>query len=271
MLRRFSSWLLSGVLGSVGCANPGDAPASALVLVPTDAPRLRVATFNVNFGVADAAANLDAIRRIDADVVLLQEVTGRSEPSYRLAFEEQYPHILFRDCCGAGGLAVLSKFPLSDARYLEPDAGWFPAWLATVQSPLGAVQLLNVHLRPPVSDSGSWVVGQFSTRSVRRAEIEGFWDAVDPDLPVVVVGDFNEGADGQAIDFLGEHGLRSALAQTASDADTWHWRTRFGELTAMLDHIVYDPRLSLLQVSVDEDSGSDHYPVVADFSLADGE
>ena len=125
-----------------------------------------------------------------------------------------------------------------------------------------------MHLRPPVSDSGSWVSGQFSTRKIRRQEIEGFWASVDAASPVIVAGDFNENANGRAVTWLGDHGLRSALAQVDANADTWHWPTRVGELTAMLDHIVYDPRLSLLSAEVRTLGDSDHYPVVADFARA---
>jgi len=258
-----------------GCNHAADASSSSLstsppplVVAPASAPRIRVLTFNVNFGVADAIANLEAIESIDADVVLLQETTAESEDRFRDAFSDRYPNILWQDCCNAGGLGVLSKHPIAWDEYLEPDAGWFPGWLVAVETPIGEVQFLDVHLRPPVSDSGSWVTGQFSTRKVRAAEIKGFWKAVDANVPVIVAGDFNEGADGRAVQFLVAKGMRSALAQVKPKADTWHWPLRVGELSSMLDHIVYDARLSLLLAEVHELGRSDHYPVVAEFALA---
>ncbi|MCR9159135.1 MAG: endonuclease/exonuclease/phosphatase family protein [Nannocystaceae bacterium] len=238
------------------------------MVAPSAAPRLRVATFNVNFGVADHIANFEALEAIDADVVLLQEITAASEDRFVDALSAQYPHIEFRDCCRAGGLGVLSKYPIVSEVYLESETGWFPAWLVTVDGPLGRVQLLDVHLRPPVSDSGSWVQGYFSTRDDRRAEIEGFWSSVDESVPTIVAGDFNEGADGRAVEFLADKGMRSALAQVDPRADTWHWPLRVGELTSMLDHIVYDTRLALLHAEVRTQGASDHYPVFADFILA---
>ena len=229
---------------------------------------MRVATFNVNFGVADRISNLEAVEAIDADVVLLQETTAESEDRFRDSLGERYPHIVFRDCCRAGGLGILSKHPIVADDYLESETGWFPAWLVTIDGPLGRVQFLDVHLRPPVSDSGSWVKGYFTTRDDRREEIESFWRAVDPSVPVIVAGDFNEGADGRAVSFLGDKGMRSALAEVEPRANTWHWPLRVGELTSMLDHIVYDGRLALLHAEVREVGASDHYPVFADFTLA---
>ncbi|MGH1344896.1 MAG: endonuclease/exonuclease/phosphatase family protein [Nannocystales bacterium] len=250
--------------------SPSSHTASTLPLVvaPAAAPRVRVMTFNVNFGVADAMANLEAIESLDADVVLLQETTAESEDRFRDALSDRYPNILWQDCCNAGGLGVLSKYPIAWDEYLQPDAGWFPGWLVAVQTPIGEVQFLYVHLRPPVSDSGSWVTGHFSTRKIRAQEIEGFWTAVDTDVPVIVAGDFNEGADGRAVQFLADKGMRSALVQVNPKADTWHWPLKVGELSSMLDHIVYDARLSLLRADVHELGRSDHYPVVAEFGLA---
>lgn len=272
-MHRAATAILLVLCGCNHATDPGPSSLSQsappLVVAPAAAPRIRVLTFNVNFGVADAMANLEAIESIDADVVLLQETTADSEDRYRDAFSDRYPNILWQDCCNAGGLGVLSKHPIAWDEYLEPEAGWFPGWLVAVETPIGEVQFLDVHLRPPVSDSGSWVAGQFSTRKIRAQEIEGFWKAVEPDSPIVVAGDFNEGADGRAVQFLADKGMRSALAQVDPKADTWHWPLKLGELSSMLDHIVYDARLSLLRAEVQELGRSDHYPVVAEFALAD--
>ncbi len=222
---------------------------------------MSVLTFNVNFGVAGHPDNLEAVRRADADVVLLQETTERSETSFH-ELAEVYPFQRFADCCRAGGLGFLSKYPIVSESYLSPEAGWFPAWRITVDTPMGAVQTLNVHLRPPVSEGGSWVSGHFTTKKIRRQEIEAFWASMEPEVPAVVAGDFNENAGGSAVEFLTGQGLRSALPQVDAKAKTWHWPTRLGELTAMLDHVMYGPRLRLLHAEVREPGPSDHVPVL---------
>lgn len=230
--------------------------------VPTGAPQLRVLTFNLNFGVGEDPRNIAAVAEADADLVLLQETTDASEQAFREALSHLYPHMLFRECCNAGGLGVLSKHPIRDEQYLEATVGWFPAWRVVVETSLGPVQALDVHLRPPMSDGGSWVAGYFSTRTVRRDEIAAFWGAMDPELPTLVAGDFNENADGRAIAFLAEQGLRSALPQIAPRAKTWRWRTRVGQLHMMLDHVVYDDRLVLRSAEVLDRGTSDHLPVL---------
>lgn len=225
--------------------------------------RWRVLSFNINFGVGHDPSNPAAVTEADADLVLLQETTDQSEQVFREHFAERYPHMLFRQCCNAGGLGVMSKHPILDEDYLEPTVGWFPAWRVVVDTPLGPVQVLNVHLRPPMSDGGSWVAGYFSTRGVRRDEIESFWAQMDPKMPTVVAGDFNENAEGQAVAFLADRGLRSALPQVQPRAKTWRWQTRMGKLRAMLDHVVISEDLGLQEVRVLERGTSDHFPVLA--------
>jgi endonuclease/exonuclease/phosphatase (EEP) superfamily protein YafD len=124
------------------------------------------------------------------------------------------------------------------------------------------VQALDVHLRPPMSDGGSWVAGYFSTRDDRREEIAAFFTALDPGLPTIIAGDFNEDAQGRAIAFLADKGLRSALPQVDPRAKTWRWQTKLGKLRMMLDHVVYGPGLELRGAEVLDRGTSDHLPVL---------
>jgi endonuclease/exonuclease/phosphatase (EEP) superfamily protein YafD len=226
------------------------------------APELRVLSFNINYGVGHDPSNVAVVAETDADLVLLQETTEQSEAAFREALAGTYPHVLFRDCCNAGGLGVMSKHPIHEETYLEPTVGWFPAWRVVVDTPLGPVQVLDVHLRPPMSDGGSWVAGYFTTRDDRRKEIEAFWSALDPELPTIVAGDFNEDEKGRAIEFLAERGLRSALPQVEPRAKTWRWQTKVGKLRLMLDHVVYGPGLELRSAEVIDRGTSDHLPVL---------
>jgi endonuclease/exonuclease/phosphatase family metal-dependent hydrolase len=275
--------VLAGILLALGgcgaSATPDDAEGSSsssrharsgsgslgvepLPPAPVGAPSLRVLSFNINYGVGHDPPNIDAVAEADADLVLLQETTDESEAAFREALADRYPHMLFRECCNAGGLGVLSKHPIREDTWIEPSVGWFPAWRVVVDTPLGPVQALDVHLRPPMSDGGSWVAGYFTTRDDRREEIAAFWPALDHELPTIVAGDFNEDAQGRAIAFLAGHGLRSALPQVQPRAKTWHWQTRLGELRMMLDHVVYGPGLELRAAEVMDRGTSDHFPVL---------
>ncbi len=236
--------------------------ARVTVPVSPSSATWRVLSFNINYGVGHDPVNLNAVAEADADLVLLQETTDESEQAFREALSDRYPHILFRQCCNAGGLGVLSKHPIAEDDYLPPTVGWFPAWRVVVDTPVGRVQALNVHLRPPMSDGGSWVAGYFTTRGVRLEEMAEFWEYLDASMPTIVAGDFNENASGKAVRFLGEQGLRSALAELHPRAKTWHWQTRAGEIRGMLDHVMVGDGLRLHDAQVLDEGTSDHFPVL---------
>ncbi len=265
-------WMLGVALGLWSCAGPvreARAPSASV-------PHLKVMTYNVNYGLAGDPDTMAAIGECDCDVIFLQETTPRWEEALREGFGERYPHMGFVHSGGAGGMAVLSRRPFSEGEVLEPpDGGWFPAWRVVIDSPLGEVQVLQVHLRPPLSETGSVVSGYLSTPPVRRASMVAFTEVLDllsatrPGLPTLIVGDFNEAEDGQAIGFLAERGLRSALPEFDPGAETWRWDTSVGEVTSRLDHIVYDPKLAPIQARVVKAGRSDHLPVVAVFERTD--
>lgn len=226
---------------------------------------LRLLTYNVNFGIAGDADTMAAIHDASADLVLLQETNVEWERALRREFAGEFPHMTFKHRGGAGGLAVLSRQAPVQIEFLPAaqGGGWFPAVRVVVDSRLGRVQVLGVHLRPAVSEGGSWVSGHFSTPSVRSAEIRSFCARLSPALPTVVAGDFNEEEDGDAARFLVEQGFRSALARYAPDRFTWRWPTVVGELHKQLDHVFYDGKLDVLFAEVRTAGRSDHLPVVA--------
>ncbi|MCP4447031.1 MAG: endonuclease/exonuclease/phosphatase family protein [Myxococcales bacterium] len=254
-----------GFLMALACAKPSRIPTQ-----PGTAATLKVMSFNVNFGLDGDADSLAAIRNADSDIVLLQETTAVWEQHIRRHLGDIYPHMAFRQCCGAGGLAILSKGRLLEDEYLQASAkgGWFPAWRHVVETPVGRVQALNVHLRPAISRGGSVFRGYFSTPSVRRKEIDAFVASLDDTLPTIVAGDFNEDSDGDAVQFLRKKGLRSALPEFRPGADTWRWQTSVGTIHSQLDHIAYDPRLMPLDAVVVKRGHSDHWPIVATFVRA---
>jgi endonuclease/exonuclease/phosphatase family metal-dependent hydrolase len=167
----------------------------------------------------------------------------------------------------AGGLAVLSKMPIESIDYLPPTS-WFPAARVILQTPVGRIQVLNVHLRPPASDKGNVVSGYFITPPIREQEISTFVAALDPNLPTLIVGDFNEGEHGRAVRWLSSHGFRSALPEFQPQAKTWRWATSVGTLRGDYDHLCYDGRLQPISAEVRNIGQSDHLPVVGIFTIA---
>jgi vancomycin resistance protein VanJ len=263
---RDTIWLHLLVLPALALAGCAARPTRVAADPPFQVPHVGVMTFNLNYGLAGDDATLEAVAQPDADVVCLQETSEAWESLLRARFGATFPHMAFRHELGAGGLGVLSKLPIESVEYLRPG-DWFPAARVVLATPIGRLQLLNVHLRPPVSDSGSIVGGYFKTPAIRQREIGHFQSALDSSLPTLVVGDFNESErGGRALRRLRRRGFRSALPEFAPDAHTWSWRTSVYTIRGRYDHLCYDERLEPLRVEVRPAGRSDHLPVVGVFA-----
>lgn len=220
-------------------------------------------TYNVEYSNPDRAASIDAIDKANTDVVLLQEVTASWQREVVARLGTKYPHRAFHlGDRAAGGLAVLSKFPIESQQILPtPLRGWFPAGRFVLATPRGPLQILNVHLRP-AWDNG-WVRGFMTTPPLRRQEIEAYWPAMAK-LPTVVAGDFNEDPDGLAVQFLESKGLSRAVT---TGPTTWRYeRVEDGKTYELLkmniDHVMTDKRLTARDAHVIDVGTSDHRPVV---------
>jgi endonuclease/exonuclease/phosphatase family metal-dependent hydrolase len=256
---------LAIALLSSGCSHdPARQPRA-----PGPQPSLRVMTYNVNYGIAGDGPTLEAIETGRADVVFLQEINKPWEASLRARFGAAYPHAIFYPRGGAGGIGVMSRLPIRAQQLIprEESDGWFPALRLVLDSPLGALQVLVVHLRPPVSDGGSFISGHFTSPAIHEKEIALFCKSLDRGLPTMVVGDFNEEEDGRAVGYLAgaEWKMKSALPEFAPDRVTWRWPTALHTFERRLDHIIYDARLEPLSVDVLDAGRSDHFPVVGVF------
>jgi endonuclease/exonuclease/phosphatase family metal-dependent hydrolase len=249
----------------VGCSS---APARTPRRPGAD-PVLRVLTYNVNFGIPGDGPTMEALASADADVAVLQEISVPWEKALRARFGATYPFIELYPRGGAGGVGVLSRIPLHASELIKAEGdGWFPALRLVVYGPFGPLQVLVVHLRPPVSDGGSYVAGHFVVPAVHEQEIAHFLAALTPGLSTLVAGDFNEERDGRAIALLARRGFRSALPEYAPARATWRWSTSVGTLERQLDHLVYDASLEPLSAGVIDAGRSDHLPVVGVFARA---
>jgi endonuclease/exonuclease/phosphatase family metal-dependent hydrolase len=224
---------------------------------------LSVVSYNVNYGLAGDPETLAAVVDADADVLLLQETTREWEEVLRASTQlhERWPHVSFHHCCGAGGLALLSRWPIETFEVLEPPPhpeAWFPAARAIITTPAGPIELLDVHLRPPVATEGQgWLAALSSTPEVRVAEVEHHLPRLDAELPTIIAGDFNEGDGGRALKRLADAGFVDVLAELGVRGPTWRW----GALRARLDHVLIDEQFEPLDGEVLDVGRSDHWPV----------
>jgi len=264
MAGRSALALLVALLGA-GCRALREAESPA-------GPHFRVLTYNVNWGAPRPDLALDLVRSSGADVVCLQETTPEWEELLRRELGGEYAFMDFRQSRGrmGGGLGFLSRGPAREVAYVPSDSGWFDAWILALETPCGPVQILNLHLRPPLSDGGSWVSGYFSTPGERVREIERFHARRDPRLPILAAGDFNDIGGSPVLEWLEREGLTNALSEFDAYTPTWEWRSSLATLRRRMDHILYSRELHCSSARVLRGGASDHFPVEAVFTRQGG-
>lgn len=247
------------LLSACGSIRPPETPTG---------PHVMVFSYNVNYGGPGAEQALGAILAADADLVCLQETTPAWERFLRPALEEKYPFARFHPSPGAGGLAVFSKRTVTEPVVVPSAVSWFPTWIFQAETPLGPVQVANVHLHPGVNERGSFTPSAYlsTAPAARLKETKAFHARLDPKLPTLLVGDFNEGDSGESVAWLADRGFRDALPQYDTYHNTWHWQTSVGiTVKHRLDHLLHTRDLRCLDARVIRKGASDHYPVVAVF------
>lgn len=227
-------------------------------------PRLKVLTWNVNCGSERKEAAIRILAESGADVVCLQE----TDPAWCKALDEalasRYPHRLLLPYAGVAGISVLSRLDFRDTGILAPEAGWFPALWVEVRSPLGPVHVLNVHLRPTLSDRGTVTLpAYFEVPPIRAQEIRGFLQSMPPDRLLVVAGDFNEGDGGRAVDWLRGEGFTDALSCFDRGSSTWRYQVGPVPISGRFDHVLVRRPLTTSGAQVLESDVNDHRPVLA--------
>ena len=242
-----------------GCASLREAEFSP------DGPHVKIVSYNVNWGFVQPGNVADFLSEADADVICMQETHHRWEVFLRERLSERYPHSVFEEWGGAGGIAIMSKYKLEEVKLIKPKSGWFPALLAEVPTPIGLVQFLNVHLKPPLSDEGTVRLSAlYSTPNIHLKEIEEFFAKTDSTKPLVIAGDFNEDEGCKAIRWLNNKGFMDALSIYDTYSKTWEWKVSGAiRLKNRYDHIMISKGLDCAGARVTKVNASDHMPVLA--------
>jgi endonuclease/exonuclease/phosphatase family metal-dependent hydrolase len=218
-------------------------------------PVLRVLTVNVLCGRADAAAVVALVRRTEADVLFLQELTDDAVTRLDQAgLDDLMPHKVTELRGSSLGSGIYARFPLNEGRPLAPAYAAQPT--AVLKLPGGeAVELGCVHPRAPLSPQ---LVARW------RQEL-----AVLPppaELPRVLAGDFNATLDHAPLRSVLRLGYADAAWEVGNAlAPTWGPLGRPAVIT--IDHVLVDRRCAVLASSVHAVPGTDHRAVFAQIRL----
>ncbi|HEU4515779.1 MAG TPA: endonuclease/exonuclease/phosphatase family protein [Steroidobacteraceae bacterium] len=225
--------------------------------VPADTARpwVRLLVSNVYYGNRQHDRLLALVAKEDPDVIGLVEVSARwlrmlksLRDAYPYHYEVPDEHFV--------GLALYSRLPIEDARTVTLIAGHSsPAIEATLKTPRGDVELVLAH---PMSPIGAEYIERRNAQVAalaRRASVVR--------NPLVLAGDLNLTMWNDAYRPLVEVAQLRNARQGHGIEPSW---PALGPVGVPIDHILGSPGVHLRNFRVLPGIGSDHFPVIAEFS-----
>jgi endonuclease/exonuclease/phosphatase (EEP) superfamily protein YafD len=233
-------------------------------------PRLRVLSFNVLFNNPTPAALVATIRSADADVVALQEVQPPLMEQLIDTFRTSYPYTVIAPHHPYGTPALLSRIPFQATQILDLQADR-SAVLVQIEYTGQPITIVSAHLLAYGLEWVSWsdlpaVVNQRVREQERQAARILAATAGDAPSSVIVACDCN------SPETSGTTRLFYRAFQSSARAAGWSWRA-FSQPGAHpdlapnhIDYVFYRGALqAVAHYLLEEQGGSDHHPVVAEF------
>jgi endonuclease/exonuclease/phosphatase (EEP) superfamily protein YafD len=202
----------------------------------------------------------DRLRQIiddeQPDIVFLQEVS----PQWLAALEsiqEDYPFDYAEPRHNNFGIAIYSRLPLDAVTHVDSPPLDYPTIIATMTVDGSRLTLINTHPMIPLDQPG------FEARNQQLESIAAIVAAVQGN--VVLSGDFNTTMWSPAYQQLEkETGLRNAR-QGNGILPTWPTFMPFAMIP--IDHTLVSEKISVVDLRTGASLGSDHLPLILDFSV----
>lgn len=225
------------------------------------ATSLSLLQFNVNSSSTNYPAFDKLIEKLKPDVVCIEEVSD----GWREHFEKLkniYPYQSVRARTDNFGIGILSKYKI-EHESREPIGGiGLPTAFIDISLPSNLsetkqIQIIASHPLPPVSPGATTMRDKHMHELAKRI-------AQSKKL-TILAGDFNCTPWSYIFtDFVKESGLIDSRLNKGIQPT---WPTMLPYLVIPIDHIFMSPSMKCTERQVEEDSGSDHYPVFAKFEI----
>ena len=195
------------------------------------------------------------LREADADILVLQEFKGNWARALR-SLAATYPHQQIEVRNNAFGLALLSRYPLSDVEWHPEQNSPVPFVSATVDVGGQPLRLVAIHPVPPTRQRSARMRNDY----LRRAA-----DLVGGKGARMIVGDLNcTPWSPHFRRLLRDTGL-SDVARGRGLKPTWYPTPL--PLGIPLDHVLVSDEIGVAAREIGSDLGSDHRPVRVELSF----
>lgn len=218
--------------------------------------RIKLLLSNVYSGNSNTRAIIDLVRDENADVVFLQELTGKGSQDLEV-LRETYSYSLNIPREDNFGIAVLSRHPFASAKVIESPPFQLPTLVVEIEVAGETIAFVTTHPLPPIGKTG------FESRNEQLASvaelINGFSGAR------VLIGDLNTTMWGHHYDLL---------IQQAGLANARHghgivptWPTHLPIALIPVDHCLVSEHFSIVNTRSGPYIGSDHLPLIVELEF----
>ena len=222
-----------------------------------DQPIVRVYSANLYVFNTDVAAMRRSIVAADADILVLVEL-GQAPASRLNQLLPDYPHRVLIGQARAGDHArsiIASRYPILQRLPERPDG--LSTVGATVQTPIGLINVFGVHLTRPWPYQYQW--GQISQVMALAERMKAA-----PAHPTIAAGDFNSVSSAR----IGKQ-IQSDLGLIPAPGWPGTWPSQIPAFAGItIDQVYRSPDLALITRRLGEPTGSDHRPVITEFTRA---
>lgn len=245
-------------LGTAGIVPlPFVGPASALTAKPAERPAYRLLHLNLRFNNPTPEKVISLIARTSPDVITLNEVSATWAARLE-TIAARYPYRILCDPYSRGAAAILSRRPFArDGKGACDPSGAMAT--ATVDFGGPVLDVVALHLKWP------WPFGQpeeIAMLASRLSELSG---------TALIAGDLNAAPWSHAVRQVSE--IAGAERIPGSGA-TWLWRRLPAAMRPYvglpIDHVFAKGAIAIHAIDQEEPVGSDHAPLLLEFSLRAG-
>lgn len=199
---------------------------------------------------------LELIREIDADVVMLLELSPQWEKQMQI-LELEYPFQQMYPQTNNFGIGILSKIPMVST-VTDFGKGFPPSILSQIELSGRPLSILATHPVPPVNQE------KFFFRNNQLKEIAKLSKSQKGNL--ILVGDFNTSSYSTHFKELLEKGYLNDSRKGFGIASTWP--TEYFIMRTTLDHFLLKGNLQVVKRTTERSIGSDHLPIYMEVKLS---
>lgn len=217
---------------------------------------IRLFHFNVHSRNRQFEKTLDLINKIQPDVVIIEEISSIWLEKL-LPLAKTHPWWIAQPREDNFGICLFSRLPLNNQRISDFSGIELPTILTTIKTEKAELAIAATHPLPPVS------LAYATTRDRQLAKLSEF--AAAASSPLVIAGDLNATPWSLAFKSMLNTGRLHDSSRGFGYQPSW---PAFNPLLLIpIDHFIHTEQIRVLNRFIGPDCGSDHLPLIVDFSI----